>query len=196
MIGKFTNLKNYQPYLVIDDAAGCDEVLNNTIYCGYPLSPNGNKMLIFLLESINVNFSSYQVYGLANRIIIRDNQTFMNDNAAFTLANKCQTFNNPYDPARGLSISTTACCTEFQAVISTTTMGSSTTTSSSSPGTSPSTTNTQMPPSSSSSPASPSPASSSPPSTSPTSAGSKTFEHSNFVLSFFALIISFFMIKA
>uniref|UniRef100_A0AC34FTN2 Uncharacterized protein n=1 Tax=Panagrolaimus sp. ES5 TaxID=591445 RepID=A0AC34FTN2_9BILA len=114
MVGKFSNLKNYQPYVVINDAAGCDEVLNNTIYCGYPLSQNGNKLLIFLIENIDANISlNYQVYGLTNRLIFRDNQTFMNDNTAFTPANSCQTLNNTYDSLRGLSILTTSCCSMF-----------------------------------------------------------------------------------
>uniref|UniRef100_A0A914Y1H2 CUB domain-containing protein n=1 Tax=Panagrolaimus superbus TaxID=310955 RepID=A0A914Y1H2_9BILA len=124
MFGKFSGSLNYTPYLIIDDAQGCTDVLNNTIYCGYPLFPSGNKLLVFLSEY----FNDTQIYGYANRIIIRENQALMAENKPFTQTNKCQTFNFVYDSNRNLSISTQSCCTVFQdlvsATIPTTTSGS------------------------------------------------------------------------
>uniref|UniRef100_A0AC34FCZ3 Uncharacterized protein n=1 Tax=Panagrolaimus sp. ES5 TaxID=591445 RepID=A0AC34FCZ3_9BILA len=200
MVGKFSNLKNYQPYVVINDAAGCDEVLNNTIYCGYPLSQNGNKLLIFLIENIDANISlNYQVYGLTNRLIFRDNQTFMNDNTAFTPANSCQTLNNTYDSLRGLSILTTSCCSMFMPdptttvpPISSTTMGSTSTKSATAPDSPPTTSNTQT---MSSSLSSSSPLPSSSPIPPATTSASTLNAHFNLVLTFLDMITSFLMIK-
>uniref|UniRef100_A0A914Q940 CUB domain-containing protein n=1 Tax=Panagrolaimus davidi TaxID=227884 RepID=A0A914Q940_9BILA len=111
MVGKFSGSPSYEPYLIVDDAEGCINILNNTIYCGYPLYPSGNKLLVFLSE----NFNNTQIFGFANRFIINGNLTLKSEDTAFTRSDNCQTFNNyPYDSTRNLSISTKACCETFQ----------------------------------------------------------------------------------
>jgi hypothetical protein len=109
MVGKFSGSSGYQPYLIVDDAEGCINILNNTVYCGYPLYSSGNKLLVFLSET----FNNTQIFGFANRFIINGNLTLMSEDTAFTPSDNCQTFNNyPYDSTR--MISTKACCTNFQ----------------------------------------------------------------------------------
>uniref|UniRef100_A0A914Q842 CUB domain-containing protein n=1 Tax=Panagrolaimus davidi TaxID=227884 RepID=A0A914Q842_9BILA len=125
MFGKFSGPLDYTPYLIIDDAQGCTDVLNNTIYCGYPLFPSGNKLLVFLSEYFNYT----QIYGYANRIIIRENQALMAENKPFTQTNMCQTFNSVYDSNRNLSISTKSCCTFLQDLASPSPVSATTTTS-------------------------------------------------------------------
>jgi hypothetical protein len=109
MVGKFSGSPGYEPYLIVDDAEGCINILNNTIYCGYPLYPSGNKLLVFLSET----FNNTQIFGFANRFIINGNLTLKSEDTAFTPSDNCQTFNNyPYDSTR--MISTKSCCTAFQ----------------------------------------------------------------------------------
>jgi hypothetical protein len=196
MVGKFSGSPNYEPYLIIDDAEGCINILNNTIYCGYPLYPSGNKLLVFLSE----NFNNTQIFGFANRFIINGNLTLKSENTAFTPSDNCQTFNNyPYDSTR--MISTQACCTAFQTLFSTTTASpvssSISSTSSSSSPTSPTSVSATIP--TTTSPTSPTSSSSqsvsiSVPTT--TTSGSKSFSNFNFISLFLVLIVSFVILKS
>jgi hypothetical protein len=199
MVGKFSGSSGYEPYLIVDDAEGCVNILNNTIYCGYPLYPSGNKLLIFLAES----FNNTQIFGFANRFIINGNLTLKSEDTAFTPSDNCTTFNNyPYDSTR--MISTKACCTNFQDLVPTTTSQTSPASpvsSSSSQSVSVSATPSQASTfisdtNSSSSPTSPSSQSVSVSVPTTTTSGTKSFSDFNFVSLLLALIVSFGIVKA
>uniref|UniRef100_A0A914QL93 Uncharacterized protein n=1 Tax=Panagrolaimus davidi TaxID=227884 RepID=A0A914QL93_9BILA len=108
--GELTGPKDYIVVYVLNDAYICETTEVSTFVCNFPI-PNGDSKLLLQMEALNKT-EDYEPLLLVGRILIRNDQTLMEEGIPFTKENDCQYFNRQY--SKNKVATTSFCCTDFQ----------------------------------------------------------------------------------